>query len=74
MPFFFLLTSRTKEGGRAPAAALAGGPGHGGDRVGGEKGRGGAGDRFPASILEEGRDGHGHGGQAAAVGSMGRGG
>ena len=79
MPFFFLLTSRTEEGGRAPAPALAGGPGHGSGRVGGEMGQAGAGYRFPASILEErarreGRDGHGHGGQAVAMGSVGRGG
>ena len=58
----------------APAALRACG-----GREKGGKGQGGAGDRFPSPISEEGTrregcDGPGHGGRAAAMGSASRGG
>ena len=80
VPSFFLLMRRTEEGGRwAPAAALAGGPGHGGGRGQRGKREGAMGSRFPSPISEErprreGRNGHGRGSRAAAMGSVGRGG
>ena len=58
---------------------MAGVLGHGGGRGKGGKRQGGAGDRFPSPISEEGTrregcDGPGHGGRAAAMGSASRGG
>ena len=66
------LSGKQGRGRWAPAAALAGGPGHGGSRGQGGKREGAMGSRFPSPISEErarreGRGSHGRGGQAAAV-------
>ena len=80
MPFFFLLTRRTKEGEaqgasggprRRPRAQRRPGPG--------EKREEATRSRFPSPISEEGTrregcDGPGHGGRAAAMGSASKGG
>ena len=73
---FFLLPTQSRGGG---ALGAAGGPGHGGGRGQGGKREGAMGSRFPSPISEErprreGRNGHGRGGRAAAMGSVGRGG
>ena len=65
---FFLLPMQSRGGGHwVPAAALAGGPGHGGGRGQGGKREGAMGSRFPP-ISVEGPVGRGATAMAAAAG------
>jgi len=75
LPFFHPPRVEQRRGRRASAAVLAGGLGHGGGRDQGKRERRPRGvDSSPQfqrrGARREGRDGHGRGGQAAAVGGV----